>query len=94
MATTNILITTYGHEKKRICKLPNTTHELQECPLRRLQGLNGIVYREFTEEGSSIRRIHLDTDKKIDNSWLVSDCLFSVAKFICKHCEYNKEKQK
>lgn len=94
MATTYVTISTYGHEKTRVCKLPNSATELQNCPLRRLQGLNGIMYRETTEDGSSIRRVHLDTDRKIDKSWLVTDCLYTVAKFICKHCEYNKEKQR
>ncbi|MBO5833457.1 MAG: hypothetical protein J6R22_00665 [Alphaproteobacteria bacterium] len=94
MATTNVIISTINHDKVRVCKLPNTSEELRNCPLRRFQGLNGITYRETTQEGSGLRKVHIGADMSSDNAWLTVDCLYSVAKYICKHCEYNKEKQR
>lgn len=95
MATTNVIIGNYNHEKTRFCELPNTAESLKNCPLRRLQGLNGITYRETTQENSTLRKVYINVDDtNSDGAWLTMDCLYTVAKYICKKCEYNKEKQR
>ena len=95
MATTSVIIGNYDHKKTRFCELPNTEDSLKVCPLRRFQGLNGITYRETTQENSTLRKVYIKVDNiNSDGAWLAMDCLYTVAKYICKKCEYNKINQR
>ena len=95
MATTSVIIGNYDHKKTRFCELPNTEDSLKVCPLRRFQGLNGITYRETTQENSALRNVYINVDNTNDDgAWLTMDCLYTVAKYICKKCEYNKINQR
>ena len=95
MATTSVIIGNYDHKTTRLCELPNTEDSLKVCPLRRFQGLNGITYRETTQENSTLRKVYINVDNTNDDgAWLTIDCLYTVAKYICKKCEYNKINQR
>ncbi len=92
---TNVELSVYSHEFSTVCELPMTDLTRKECPLANFQNMPGITYRDLTQENSLYRNVRLGIkNMNLASDWLELDSLFTVARFVCDNCKYNRYRVK